>query len=398
MKFGLPQETIQKIKAVFEKYPSVEKVIIYGSRAKGNYKNGSDIDLTVLGEITDSDWTKLYFDIDDLLTPYTFDLSLLSTIENPDLVAHINEVGQTFYAKNNFTHHQVSVTVSPDQIDCLSDIFMEQGADAVSMTDAKDEPLFQLSPEDQPHWQQTTVHALFDAAMDVENIISAIKNNYPEYSKLRFHTEKIGEKNWVAETQKQFHAQAFGALWVCPQWEKDTFLQAHPHEKVIFIEPGLAFGTGTHPTTQLCLTWVANHISQGSVIDYGCGSGILALGALAMGADLVYATDHDIQALESTHNNMRYNAFDIEKLQVKTTDQMLGIKADIILANILANPLIELAPTLTALLLPHGKLILSGVLKDDADRVFAAYQNHFTRIDMQEKDGWVLMELVSCQY
>lgn len=294
------------------------------------------------------------------------------------------------------THFQISVTASPDKIDLLSDIFMELGADAVSMTDAKDEPLFQLSPEDQPCWQQTTLLALFDEHSNPDNIIADIKNNHPEFKSSHFNIEKIGEKNWVEETQKHFHAQAFDGLWICPQWEKEKFLASHHDTTVVFIEPGLAFGTGTHPTTQLCLSWIANNISSGSVIDYGCGSGILALGALAKGAEIVYATDHDAQALESTLNNAKYNHFDNQKLHVRKTNEMDDIKTDIILANILANPLIQLAPTLTDLLLPNGKLILSGVLEIDADRVFAAYANHFERVDIKRKEGWVLMVLVKC--
>lgn len=292
------------------------------------------------------------------------------------------------------SHNQISVTVTPDKIDLLSDLFSELGADAVTMTDAKDEPLFQLSPEDNPHWQHTTVNALFDSIIAADNIVSIIKENHPEFSSHDFYIEKVENKNWVEETQKHFQAQLFSKLWVCPQWEKESFLKSRKKEKVIFIEPGLAFGTGTHPTTQMCLTWVANNVTaQHDVTDYGCGSGILALAALAMGAPLVYATDHDAQALESTINNLKYNQFDPKKLRVKKTSEMQGVKTNIILANILANPLIELAPVLTNLLLPNGKLILSGVMAIDADRVFAAYQNDFSRVDIQHKDEWVLMEL-----
>jgi len=296
------------------------------------------------------------------------------------------------------THIQISATIAPDKIDLLSDIFMELGAHAVSMTDAKDEPLFQLSPEDQPHWQHTTVHALFDEDFSADHIIAQIKECYPLFLSCDFYCEKIGQKNWVLETQKQFHAQQFGSLWICPQWERKQFKKIHGKKKVVFIEPGLAFGTGTHPTTQLCLTWIANaKLHKHTLIDYGCGSGILALGALAMGAQTVYATDHDDQALESTHNNLAYNTFDPAKLAIRKTDAMQDVKADIIVANILANPLIELASTLKNLLLPHGKLILSGILSHDADRVFAAYQDHFTRVDIQHQDEWVLMELQSRQ-
>ena len=291
------------------------------------------------------------------------------------------------------THYQISITVTPNQIELLSELFSDLGADAVTMIDAKDEPLFQLSPEDNPHWQHTTLQALFNATIPAKKMIDKIKKNHPEFQACHFDIEKIENKNWVEETQKQFHAQKFGKLWICPQWEKNNFLQAHKNAPVVFIEPGLAFGTGTHPTTQLCLTWIAKNVAHESVIDYGCGSGILALAALALGAKIVFATDHDPQALESTGNNYTYNHFNDAILHVRKINEMQLIKTEIVIANILANPLIELAPTLTQLLLPNGKLILSGILSHDADRVFAAYQNHFTRIDTQEKEGWVLMEL-----
>lgn len=290
------------------------------------------------------------------------------------------------------THFQISVTVTNDKVDFLSDIFSELGAHAVTMTDAKDEPLFQLSPDDGPLWQHTTIHALFDDTLSAENMINEIKLSHPEFQTLDFFIEKIAPKNWVLETQKQFTAQQFGSLWICPQWERKTWKQSsNKKDPVVFIEPGLAFGTGTHPTTQLCLTWLATHpLKNQTVIDYGCGSGILALAACEMGAKTVWATDHDPQALTSTKNNASYNAFDSE-LHIVTTDEIKLARADIIVANILANPLITLSSTLTELLLPNGKLILSGVLADDADRVATAYENHFTRINTEEKDGWVLM-------
>lgn len=291
-------------------------------------------------------------------------------------------------------HFQISVTTSPSTIETLSDIFMELGAEAITMTDAKDEALFQLSPEDEPLWQQTTLHALFDNKYSPDTVIAHIKNLFPEYESLDFYVEKVQNTNWVEQTQKQFHAQQFRKLWICPQWEKSNFEKSHKREKyVAYIEPGLAFGTGTHPTTQLCLTWLANNtLSNKIVIDYGCGSGILALGACALGAKAVYATDHDPQALIATHNNAHYNTF-LTPLHCVSTKDIQSVRADIIVANILANTLIDLEPTLSSLLLPNGKLILSGIMSEDADRVISAY-HHFKNTAMQSKDGWVLIELV----
>lgn len=292
------------------------------------------------------------------------------------------------------THFQISVTISPSNIDTLSNIFFDLGAEAVTMTDAKDEPLFQLTPEDEPHWQHTTLHALFDESIFPENIIEQIKMNFSEFKLYDFYIEKIFDENWVEKTQQQFHPQQFGNLWICPQWKKSAWKKSLRHKKnpVVFLEPGLAFGTGTHPTTQLCLTWLATHsLKNKIVIDYGCGSGILALAACALGAKEIWATDHDHQALISTENNANYNTFK-NTVHIANTDDIQSVHADIIVANILANPLIELAPLLKKLVLPKGKLILSGVILQDADHIAAVYSDHFTRVDTQKKDEWVLME------
>lgn len=289
-------------------------------------------------------------------------------------------------------HKQISASVSAHQIDALSDCLSELGALAISMTDAKDEPLFQLTPGEEKFWQETTLHALFDESSDCEKIIADLKNTQPQFKTTKFLIEKIEGRDWVLETQKQFSAQAFGGLWVCPMWEKDTFDTRD--KKVLFLEPGLAFGTGTHPTTQLCLTWLATHdLKHKTVIDYGCGSGILALGALALGAEAVYATDHDEQALLSTQNNADYNAFE-KTLHIVNTTDIKKARVDIVIANILANPLIELADTLRNLLKPNGQLILSGILADDLDRVIAAYQAYFEVAEKKVLGEWGLVSFI----
>lgn len=296
------------------------------------------------------------------------------------------------------THFQISVTITPNNIDLLSGIFFDLGAQAVTMTDAQNEPLFQVTPEDEPHWQHTTLHALFDADITPDPLIEHIKNNYDAFHTHDFYVEKIFNENWVLKTQKQFQVRAFSGLWVCPRWEKSSFEKTHgKKERVVFLEPGLAFGTGTHPTTQLCLTWLSEHAPKNkTVIDYGCGSGILALAALVLGAKTVWATDHDTQALSATKNNLSYNTFkNTAYCHIVTTDEIKSVRADIVVANILANPLIELAPTLMDLLLPQGTLILSGVLANDINRVTNAYLSHFNCVDTQQKDEWILMVLAT---
>lgn len=291
-------------------------------------------------------------------------------------------------------YFQISVIAESKTIEKLSDIFTALGAEATTITDATDEPLFQITPEHDPLWKHAALHALFESRYSPEHIIEYIHTQFPEYTALHFFVEKIQNENWVEKTQKQFQPQQFKKLWICPEWEKTNWQKKHKREKyVVFIEPGLAFGTGTHPTTQLCLTWLATHsIKNQVVIDYGCGSGILALSACALGAKTVWATDHDEQALIATKNNAKYNTFHCP-LHCVETDAIQSARAHIIVANILANTLIELAPTLTTLLEPKGKLILSGIMSQDAERVIAAYENDFKKIDVQAKDEWVLIEL-----
>jgi len=291
------------------------------------------------------------------------------------------------------SHFQISVTVAENQVELLSDLFSELGAQAVTMTDAKDEPLFQTAPEENPLWQHTTLHALFNTDISADHIVQSIKHDHREFDDIHFYVEKIADANWVETTQKQFHPQQFGDLWICPQWEKQSWEKKQGRNKnsVVFIEPGLAFGTGTHPTTQLCLHWLATHtLKNKTIIDYGCGSGILALAALALNAQKVWATDHDHQALISTANNENYNTFK-NRLSIVTTEEIKNARAEIIVANILANTLINLSECLRELLLPNGKLILSGVLIEDADRVAKEYEKHFTHTLTLEKEEWVLM-------
>lgn len=286
---------------------------------------------------------------------------------------------------------QLNVSVPPELVDTLSEHLMDLGALAISLTDAYDQPLFQLAPEEEPLWQTTTIHALFPEETLLDNVIEQLRKVDSQFASLQFTTEILPDKNWVEETQKQFPPQQFGHLWVYPEWEKTELTQDIPS---IYIAPGLAFGTGTHPTTKMCLEWLAaNPPAQKTVVDYGCGSGILALAAIALGATEVFATDHDPQALESTKHNADCNTFDNSTLHIKKTNEMAGTKADLVLANILANPLIQLAPTLTTLLKDNGTLVLSGLLAEDIDRITEAYQKNCTVIETRYLDGWALLAL-----
>lgn len=281
---------------------------------------------------------------------------------------------------------KLSITTTPEHADTLSESLTELGALSVSFQDAEDEPLFQIEPGETPLWKKTKVESLFENDTAIETIIDALKSENPDFTHLDFYAEKIEDQDWVRITQQQFHPQQYGKdLWVCPAWDETKDLNG----TVVKIDPGLAFGTGTHPTTALCLAWLADHPPKNStVIDYGCGSGILSLAVLALGATTVWAVDHDEQAVMSTENNAKLNDFyDPKKLIISLPEDCSAEKADLVIANILANPLIKLAPLLINFLKPKATLVLSGILEKEVDLVTAAY-SQLTWIDTKIEDEW----------
>ncbi len=281
---------------------------------------------------------------------------------------------------------KISITTSAELAEVISAYLMEQSALSVSLEDAADQELFQLEPNETPLWQHTKVVALFTEQTNPDAIIEQLAAQLNLSEPLDCEIEQLAEQDWVRLTQQQFQPQCYAEqLWVCPSWYDTHELTGD----IVRIDPGLAFGTGTHPTTALCLDWLAKHPPHKQiVIDYGCGSGILALATLALGAKEVFAVDHDTQALEATYHNGTLNAFVKEQLYILLPEQLPVIKADVVIANILANPLIELAPLLIERLNPNGQLILSGILEKEIATVAAAYEKKLTQIDVSVQDEW----------
>lgn len=274
----------------------------------------------------------------------------------------------------------------------LSDLLTDLGALSVSMQDAADEAIFQLEPGESPLWEHTKLDALFNDSASTKAAINTLKKQEPNLIKNDFYMETLEDQDWVRITQQHFQPQKHGKdLWICPAWSDISELSG----TLVKIDPGLAFGTGTHPTTSLCLEWLANHPpTNKTVIDYGCGSGILSLAALALDAKKVWAIDHDPQALTATHSNAKLNDYDhADRLAVLPPKECKNISADIVVANILANPLIELAPTLVALIESGGQLVLSGLLENEIERVCDAYRELMTVTATKINHGWGLIEL-----
>ncbi len=268
----------------------------------------------------------------------------------------------------------------------LEEALLAVGALAVTLTDAKDTPVLEPLPGEMPLWPETLVTGLFAAPHDLDVITLALKEILQTEILPFSQTQTIKDRDWVRAWMDHYKPMKFGeTLWICPK----HLPPPDPKATTIMLDPGLAFGTGTHPTTALCLQWLDRHqdfFNNQIVIDYGCGSGILGIAARKLAASKVYAVDIDPQAIIATKDNAQNNAIDIE---VSLPAQFNPPSAKVVLANILAGPLVALAPMLSALVDKGGALILSGLLERDAEEVKAAYRTQFTFESDEVLDGWV---------
>ena len=240
------------------------------------------------------------------------------------------------------------------------------GASSVSMTDDADNPILEPGVGETPLWETVKVTGLFPANSDR----GAVEQQLPAGCS-QWRWEELADQLWERAWMDQFQPIACGErLWICPSW----LAPPDPDAVNMILDPGLAFGSGTHPTTFLCLQWLDSRDLAGrSVIDYGCGSGILGIAALLLGADKVIAIDNDPQALLATRDNLRRNHLGDDRLITCLPEDAPQESADIVVANILAAPLIELADSIVARLAPGGALALSGIMSHQVDAVTAAY-------------------------
>jgi ribosomal protein L11 methyltransferase len=262
----------------------------------------------------------------------------------------------------------------------------ECGASAVTFLDAHDDPVLEPAPGEFRLWRKTRVQCLFQgrrAAPLTGALAAALGLDAAEIA-----LAAVPERAWEREWLKHFHALRFGRrLWVCPRHEAVSERGA----AVVLLDPGLAFGTGTHPSTALCLEWLDAHLLPGTrVIDYGCGSGVLALAAARLGAQRVHCFDIDPQALLATADNAQANGLGA-RVEVHGRADELPPRAQVLLANILARPLIELAPRFAALLAPGGVAVLAGLMRHEAAHVTAAYGACFDVVPFGEREEWVCL-------
>lgn len=289
---------------------------------------------------------------------------------------------------------QITLDTTRDESQRLSDALEEAGALSVSLEGADTELLFETDWNDNtPVWKQTRVTALFAEDADVAAAMNMVAVLLSLPSAPAYKTETVADQDWVRVWMDRWRPMHFGKgpagvnLWVVPSWLSPP----DPEAANIILDPGMAFGTGTHATTAMCLEWLAQHPPRDrEVIDYGCGSGILAIAALQLGARSALGTDTDPQALAVSRENAERNHV-LDRLSLLLPEALPEqISADIVLANILAAALIALAPRLTALVRPGGTLLLSGLLTIQADEVAAAYADHFD-FTHQHRDEWVML-------
>jgi ribosomal protein L11 methyltransferase len=282
---------------------------------------------------------------------------------------------------------QIKLNATNTNSEQIGDMLIEEtGALSITFLDAKDTPVFEPLPGETRLWGDTDVLALYDAESDTDSIIQQIKASNMLAPGFAYKIEQIEDKDWEREWMDNFHPMQFGKrLWICPSWREIP----HPEAVNVMLDPGLAFGTGTHPTTALCLEWLDGlELTGKTVIDFGCGSGILAIAAIKLGAAKVIGIDIDPQALTASRDNAQRNGVEGQLELYLPQDQPEGLLADVVVANILAGPLRELSGVIKSLIKPQGYLAMSGVLDTQANDVATYYEDELTLDPIIEKSEW----------
>lgn len=286
---------------------------------------------------------------------------------------------------------ELKVETTKAHVELLEDWFFEQGAVAVTLEDNADEPLLEPGVGETPLWEQVRLVALFTEGVDLQPVIDALPAD--KITAQPSAPAHVPDQDWERAWMDNFHPMRMGErLWVCPSWIDPP----DPSGVNVMLDPGLAFGTGTHPTTAMCLGELDTVIRPGDrVVDYGCGTGILAIAALKLGAKVALGVDNDPQAITASHQNAERNGIDPSRFNVVMPDDdtIAGWTgaADVVVANILAGPLALLAPQLRQLLKPGGRLILAGLLENQAETLMETYAPDVTLQAVNEIEGWVLL-------
>ena len=291
----------------------------------------------------------------------------------------------------DYDYFEIKIPCHKSEIVSIEDTLMSLGACSVTYRDAEDVAILEPAPGEMPLWQDIEVTGMFTKDNDEESIQATIKS---KFSQREIICEKLQNQIWERTWLEHFKPMLFGqSTWIIPS----EFEIIDDNAVNIMLDPGMAFGTGTHATTALCLEWIDGHDLTGqNVIDFGCGSGILAIAALKHGAKVAYCTDIDPQAIESTLINAENNQV-LADIQVVATNNVLELEQlDVVLANILAAPLMSLVATFDKILKEGGELIMSGILAEQTDEVIKKFSQSFIDFQVKITDDWASVYAKKC--
>lgn len=271
--------------------------------------------------------------------------------------------------------------------DAVVDTMEAAGAVSITWQDAEDDPILEPKPGEMRLWDNLVVTALYEEDTDLTGLLLALETRKIDWQISSLQQDTVEDQPWERAWMDSFQPMCFGQrLWIYPSWSEIP----DDDSVKLLLDPGLAFGTGTHPTTALCLEWLdAQDMTGKTVLDYGCGSGILAIAALKLGAKHAIGTDIDPQALQATQDNAERNSINPAQLHTCYPDDLPQQTYDVVMANILAGPLVELAPALLAAVRPGGQLVLSGILAEQAASIEDAYQHALADFTLIQKDDWI---------
>ena len=287
-------------------------------------------------------------------------------------------------------YRTVRFPVAPDRLDDAEELLWSLGAAAVTLTDAGDQPLHEPGPGETPVWDASILEALIPDNLATDAVSAALAGEgLLDGSTAQAEFDAVPDRDWVRAWMDRYEPMRFGeSIWVCP-----SHREPDPDWPVVVrLDPGLAFGTGTHPTTALCLEWLDGLDLDGrDVIDYGCGSGILAVAAALKGARRVLAIDHDGQALDATLDNAARNGV-ADRIHAALPEDAPAGEATVVVANILAGPLVELSASIAGRVAPGGRLALSGILAEQTERVLDAYRARLRPVGEAAREDWVRLD------
>jgi ribosomal protein L11 methyltransferase len=282
---------------------------------------------------------------------------------------------------------ELTFQTTADIAQCLTSLLDVNGALAVTLQDASEQPIYEPELGTEPLWDNVLVTGLYDETSDLKKVIAIIIAQFPL---IKYTLKTLEDQEWERLWMQDFIPMQFGQrLWIIPSYQTHE-----PSKYHVMLDPGLAFGTGKHPTTALCLKWLDKHIKgQEIIMDYGCGSGILGIAAIKLGAKKVFAVDHDPQAMTATIENAKKNGLTTEQIETVYPQELTSKQqADVLVANIVANPLIELAEHFANHLTANGNIVLSGILRQQTDAIIEAYQPWFDITTIENQEDWVRID------